>query len=129
MLSGGLDSASILRILLEEYKNKKFSTFTATNKYLKNNEEKDAKKIRDYLSKNLKQKINAFQSTPLDFDEYISELKKISYFYDEPIQFFMSPLLSKICNKAKKLNFKVLYSGEGADEIFFWLRQICKNAK
>ena len=119
LLSGGLDSASILRILLEEYKNKKFSTFTATNKYLKNNEEKDAKKIRDYLSKNLKQKINAFQSAPLDFDEYISELKKISYFYDEPIQFFMSPLLSKICNKAKKLNFKVLYSGEGADEIFF----------
>ena len=118
LLSSGLDSSTLLRILLEEFKKKKFTTFTATNKLKRFNEIQNVDLLINYLKKKFSNKIKNYKIKPLNFGEYLKEFKKISFFYDEPIQFFNSPLLSKICNKAKKNNFKVLYSGEGADEIF-----------
>lgn len=119
MLSSGLDSSTLFRILLEEFKNKEFTTFTATNKLKKFNENQKVDMLLKYLKKKFTNKIKNYRISPINFKEYLKEFKKISFFYDEPIQLFMSPLLSKICHNAKKNNFKVLYGGEGADEIFY----------
>ena len=53
------------------------------------------------------------------FDRYLQQLERITWHYDEPVQFYNSPLLANLCGVARKKGLKVLLSGEGSDEIFF----------
>ena len=47
------------------------------------------------------------------------ELDDLIWYYDEPIQFVNSVLLSHLCRQIKQNKQKVAWSGEGSDEIFY----------
>ena len=55
-------------------------------------------------------------------------MESIVWYYDEPIQFLSSILLSKLCNKIKNHNHKVAWSGEGSDEIFFGYERFVRTS-
>lgn len=108
-LSGGIDS-SILAHLLS--KNKKLNTFSVSFE----NDEYDESKYQKILSEKLKTNhtnLNITGSMIADNFEKTIEHSETLLFRTAPVPMF---LLSKI---VRKKNIKVIYSGEGADEIFF----------
>ena len=108
-LSGGIDS-SILAFLLS--KKKKLNTFSVSFE----NDEYDESKYQNLLADKLNTKhlnLNITEKMISDNFEKTVEHAETLLFRTAPVPMY---LLSKLVNKQK---IKVVYSGEGADEVFF----------
>ena len=108
LLSGGLDSSSILASLHEQ-KYKNIQTFNIGFKEEEHNE--------SHLAKMLTEKFNyRFNTLKLEDQDLYKNLLKATYYQDEPIMHLNEPHLLAISELAKP-KVKVLLSGEGADEL------------
>jgi len=108
LLSGGLDSCSILSALYHQnFKN--IETFNISFSEEEHNEYGLAKNITDDFGYN-------FNHTKLENESLYQNLIDTSYFQDEPIMHLNEPHLLAIAKLAKP-KVKVLLSGEGADEL------------
>ena len=108
LLSGGLDSCSILSCLHElNYKN--VETYNISFSETEHNE--------DYLAKKITNNLNySFNHIELNNDNLFQNLIESSIWQDEPIMHLNEPHLLAI-SKLAKSKVKVLLSGEGADEL------------
>ena len=108
MLSGGLDSSSILASLHHQ-KYKDIQTFNIGFKEKEHNEA--------HLAKMMAEKFNyGFQTMQLEDKNLYDQLISSTYFQDEPIMHLSEPHLLAVSQMAKP-SVKVLLSGEGADEL------------
>ena len=108
LLSGGLDSCSILSSLHEQ-KFEQIETFNISFSEEEHNEYHLAKKITDDYG-------YTFNHTKLENESLFQNLIETSYYQDEPIMHLNEPHLLAIA-KLAKTKVKVLLSGEGADEL------------
>ena len=110
-LSGGIDSG-IIATLVQAERNKAnlgpVSTFTIGFKEV--SEQKGAKEVADKIGSDH----NEFLIT---FDEYLKELPKVIWHFDEPVADPSAVSLYFLAREARK-KVKVVLSGEGADEFF-----------
>lgn len=106
-LSGGIDSATIIAMMSKET-NKKVATFTVGFKEV--TEQAEAKTMADYIGTDHTE-IN------ISFSDYLKELPKISWHFDEPVADPSAVGLYFLAKEARK-TVKVVLSGEGADELF-----------
>ena len=108
LLSGGLDSSSILASLKkQEYEN--IQSFNIGFKEKEHNESHLAKMLSDQLG-------YGFQTMQLEDQALYDSLLQATYFQDEPIMHLNEPHLLAVSELAKP-SVKVLLSGEGADEL------------
>ena len=108
MLSGGLDSSSILASLHHQ-KYKDIQTFNIGFKEKEHNEA--------HLAKMMAEKFDyGFQTMQLEDKNLYDQLISATYFQDEPIMHLSEPHLLAVSQMAKP-SVKVLLSGEGADEL------------
>ena len=108
LLSGGLDSSSIIASLYQQ-KYKDIQTFNIGFKETEHNE--------SHLAKMLSAKYGyGFQTIELENETLYNKLIASTYFQDEPIMHLNEPHLLAISQVAKPA-VKVLLSGEGADEL------------
>lgn len=108
LLSGGLDSSSILASLNQQnYKN--VQTFNIGFKEKEHNE--------SHLAKTMAEKFNyVFHTMQLEDNNLFEKLVNSTYFQDEPIMHLSEPHILALAQLAKP-SVKVLLSGEGADEL------------
>ena len=108
LLSGGLDSSSILASLYHQnYKD--IQTFNIGFKEKEHNEA--------HLAKMMAEKFDyEFHTMQLEDTKLHDELIRSTYFQDEPIMHLSEPHLLAVSQMAKP-SVKVLLSGEGADEL------------
>ena len=108
MLSGGLDSSSILASLHHQ----KYKDIQSFNIGFKEQEHNEA-----HLAKMMAQQFDyGFHSRQLEDKDLYDHLINATYFQDEPIMHLSEPHLLALSQMAKP-NVKVLLSGEGADEL------------
>ncbi len=106
-LSGGIDSAAIVA-LMSKNTDKKISTFTIG--FGKVSEMKEAKEMSDFIKTD-------HHEILLNSDEYLAELPKVVWHFDEPVGDPSAVALYFLAREARK-HVKVVLSGEGADELF-----------
>ncbi|MFI0491822.1 asparagine synthase (glutamine-hydrolyzing) [Flavobacterium sp.] len=108
LLSGGLDSSSILASLNQQnYKN--IQTFNIGFKEKEHNE--------SHLAKLMAEKFDyGFHTMQLEDNALFDKLISSTYFQDEPIMHLSEPHILALSQLAKP-SVKVLLSGEGADEL------------
>jgi asparagine synthase (glutamine-hydrolysing) len=108
LLSGGLDSSSILASL----KKQDYQNIEAFNIGFKENEHNES-----HLAKMLSEKLGyGFKSLQLEDDALYDSLLQATYLQDEPVMHLNEPHLLAVSELAKP-SVKVLLSGEGADEL------------
>jgi len=108
LLSGGLDSASILASLNQQ-NFKDIQTFNIGFKEKEHNE--------SHLAKMMAEKFDyGFHTMQLEDNALYDKLIRSTYFQDEPIMHLSEPHILALAQLAKP-SVKVLLSGEGADEL------------
>jgi len=108
-LSGGYDSSALL--LNTDKLGYDLNTFSLGFDKLQNSEHKVAKLISE------KFKTDHFELLLEENQDYFSDLKQLSYFYDEPYAISSMLTYYYVSKLASKHN-KVVLSGDGGDEIF-----------
>jgi len=106
-LSGGIDSAAIVA-LMSKNTDKKVSTFTIG--FDKVSEMKEAKEMADFIKTD-------HHEILLNADDYLKELPKITWHFDEPVADPSAVALYFLAKEARK-HVTVVLSGEGSDELF-----------
>ncbi|MFV5695038.1 asparagine synthase (glutamine-hydrolyzing) [Flavobacterium sp. LB3P122] len=108
LLSGGLDSSSILASLF----NQNYKDIQTFNIGFKEKEHNEA-----HLAKMMAEKFDyGFHTMQLEDKNLYDQLIRSTYFQDEPIMHLSEPQLLAVSQMAKP-SVKVLLSGEGADEL------------
>jgi asparagine synthase (glutamine-hydrolysing) len=108
LLSGGLDSSSILASLKQQ-DFRDIQTFNIGFKEKEHNE--------SHLAKRISEKFNyGFHTMQLEDNALFEKLISSTYFQDEPIMHLSEPHILALSQMAKP-SVKVLLSGEGADEL------------
>ena len=108
LLSGGLDSSSIMSSLYHQH----FTGIQSFNMGFKEKAHNEA-----HLAKMLAEKLDYdFQTMQLEDDDLYNQLISATYFQDEPITHLSEPHILAVSQMAKPA-VKVLLSGEGADEL------------
>ncbi|HWS60578.1 MAG TPA: asparagine synthase (glutamine-hydrolyzing) [Flavobacterium sp.] len=108
LLSGGLDSSSILASLKQQ-NFRDIQTFNIGFKEKEHNE--------SHLAMRMSEKFNyAFHTMHLEDNALYEKLVSSTYFQDEPIMHLSEPHILALSQMAKP-SVKVLLSGEGADEL------------
>lgn len=108
LLSGGLDSSSILASLNQQ-KFRDIQTFNIGFKEKEHNE--------SHLAKMMAEKFDyGFNTMQLEDNSLFEKLVNATYFQDEPIMHLSEPHILALAQLAKP-SVKVLLSGEGADEL------------
>jgi asparagine synthase (glutamine-hydrolysing) len=108
LLSGGLDSSSILASLNQQ-NFRDIQTFNIGFKEKEHNESHLAKKMADKFH-------YGFHTMQLEDNALFDKLISSTYFQDEPIMHLSEPHILALAQLAKP-SVKVLLSGEGADEL------------
>ena len=112
MLSGGIDSSTILGIARKKF-NKDFKSFSIIDNDARYDEIENINLTKKFLNnKNIKLKLNG--KSKLNF----AKLKKLSKYHFKPVLTISSFLSSLLTKKISNTNIKVNLSGIGADEIF-----------
>lgn len=109
-LSGGIDSSTIVCYMEKFMGNIKFRTFSSLLEI--QNEEN---KLISVIHKKVK---SLNHDILLKGDSFLSEIKKLLYYQDEPFADASMYAHFKLCEEASKAGLKVLLSGNGGDEIF-----------
>ncbi len=110
-LSGGLDSSTIVSILLKELKKDNLQTFSAVygkNKYGDESEYID--EFKDALGQRL-------YKTYVGADNILNDIHDFIYYIDEPVG-HIAPFVHYEVMKLAQAHAVVLLDGQGADEIF-----------
>lgn len=129
-LSGGIDSGGLVSIA-----KKKFGLdphcFSIVNEDIRYNENENI----NYLKKYFNLKVDKIKIPKLNFEKFSNRLDDLISYRQSPVSTLSYYMHSYISEKCKKRNFKVIFSGTGADEIFtgyydhtlFFLNEIKKN--
>ena len=108
LLSGGLDSSSIMSSLYHQH----FTGIQSFNMGFKEKAHNEA-----HLAKMLAEKLDYdFQTMQLEDNDLYNQLISVTYYQDEPITHLSEPHILAVSQMAKPA-VKVLLSGEGADEL------------
>ncbi len=119
LVSGGIDSSTLVYKMLELGDQNTIKLFFAENINQEINEKKEVDFYFNFLSKKFKDKdINLF-SIKNKIKNYWDSLEEVAYFNDEPCTFNNFYLVYSLSKNIRKKRIKVIFSGEGADEIFF----------
>jgi len=65
----------------------------------------------------------------LDPPAFLEQLERLTWHNDEPIQFANSPLLGALCLSAQDMGLKVLFSGEGVDEVLYGYERFSRTER
>lgn len=127
LLSSGLDSSYMLSRITKKFVNKS-QIFTASNKDKQKDESPQAKKTISFLNSIYpNKKLNHIIINNKKNLSITDQLIALSKNYDQPIHLSMSPLLNNICKFVRNKNYKVLYGGEGMDEIAYGYKRFFKT--
>jgi len=117
LLSGGIDSNAVADLLLSENVATRFPGYFADNVDEGVSERNDVEEFLGAMRRRHPEGRVDLKSSVLHIDDYLEKLNDLAWFYDEPVQFYNSPLLSGLCAVARRDDVKVLLSGEGSDEL------------
>lgn len=110
-LSGGIDSAIIVTLMQQIRKDQGLSPVqTFTIGFNEVSEHSEAREVSDVLGTN-------HTEIKVDFDEYLKNLPKIAWHFDQPVADPSAVALYFLAREASK-KVKVVLSGEGSDELF-----------
>ncbi|WMN61178.1 asparagine synthase (glutamine-hydrolyzing) [Pseudoalteromonas xiamenensis] len=131
-LSGGLDSSIIASVVARRDK-EKLTVLSGVSPGHKDNEEP----YIDVVSQFLGLDIEKISLNEVSGDELLEEITEASYYNDAPLPSFSNLMFLKLMRVAQKRGVKVIYSGQGADELFcgyrkylfFYLKQLAKQKK
>jgi asparagine synthase (glutamine-hydrolysing) len=119
LLSGGIDSNTLLEGILSSTVSSPKELFFADNQEPRFSERADVEIFLEFLQKRFPTSKLNLNRELVTKEDYFDLLTRLTWFYDEPVQFQNSPLLWRLTAQARKKNIKVLLSGEGMDEILF----------
>lgn len=119
LLSGGIDSQTVVDRLIATAGLDRLDLFFADNANESVSEWPDARLFIDHLEQSGKAPPLTIHRGLLAYESYMDILRSLTWNYDEPIQFFNSPLLGNLCALARDAGIKVLLSGEGSDELLY----------
>lgn len=128
LLSGGIDSNTLAELLLAGAPRYGLDLFFADNANESVSERPDVEVFLNGLRQRYPDAGLNFFPGLVAFEEYFDRLRKLTWFYDEPVQFQNSPLLDGLCQRAHARDLKVLLSGEGADEILYGYDRFARTA-
>ena len=128
-LSGGIDSHVLLNSVLSTDESESIELFFADNFSNKYSELKDVELGIKFYKEQNKTTDLLLNTSKLSLEQYLDELNKLIWFYDEPIQFINSVQLSRLCRMINIKKYKVAFSGEGSDEIFFGYERFVRSNK
>lgn len=117
LLSGGIDSNALARTLVESDPSQGLDLYFADNKNPAMSERSAMTAFLSHLRPEFPETDIRLHDNILDFDDYHTRMRELTWHYDEPLQFMNSPLLGGLCDMARSDGLKVLLSGEGSDEI------------
>jgi len=119
LLSGGIDSNTLTDLLLTATPDDTLDLFFADNADPAVSERTDVDAFLDGARQRHPEATLRLHSGILDFDDYQQRFRRLTWHYDEPIQFTNTPLLGGLCARARGTGVKVLFSGEGSDELLY----------
>ncbi len=128
-LSGGLDSTSIFRLMVEAEPSEHYELFFSANRNPEVSEQSDVQEFMKYMAAVWPKGSWRLNQDVTDFRAFFDRLFELAWYYDEPVQFYNSPLFSRLCGMAHAKGLKVLLSGEGSDEIFWGYERFLRAAK
>lgn len=129
LFSGGIDSNALADLLLEGAPDEDLRFYFADNANEAVSERPDAEATFGALEARYPGAGLTLRSRRLGMDAYLDELRRLTWHYDEPIQFYNSPLLGALCQAARDDGLKVLLSGEGSDEILYGYDRFARTAR
>tara|TARA_B100001013_G_C24613389_1_gene444152 strand:+ start:20 stop:1633 length:1614 start_codon:yes stop_codon:yes gene_type:complete len=119
LISGGIDSSALVQTMLDIESNLNLNLFFYEAKIKKFNEKNDVNLfLGNMKSKYPLSKIN-LHTVRRKSHKFLNEYSKMTYHYDEPLTFNNFHLVSDLTKKAYQKNIKVIFSGEGVDELLF----------
>jgi asparagine synthase (glutamine-hydrolysing) len=119
LLSGGIDSATLAEFLLSAEPTRELHFFFTDNPASVASEKSNMTATLGVLRARYPQADLVLHEHVFDPSTYINDALRLSLNYDQPITFPISPQLANLTESASAQGFKVLLSGEGADELFF----------
>lgn len=119
LLSGGIDSQTVVDRVVDTCRVDSLDLFFADNSNAAVSERADAEVFLDHLGGRYPGLSHRLHRATLGFEDYMALLERLTWHYDEPIQFYNSPLLGNLCWRAHDEGMKVLLSGEGSDEMLY----------
>jgi asparagine synthase (glutamine-hydrolysing) len=117
LLSGGIDSNALTRTLVEDDPARGIDLYFADNRNAEMSERPAMSEFLRHLSGDFPAASVRLHDNILEYDNYHTRMRHLTWHYDEPLQFMNSPLLGGLCDMARSDGLKVLLSGEGSDEI------------
>lgn len=117
LLSGGIDSNALVRELVEDKPASEMNLYFANNKSEALSEANSVRQFMEHIQSDFPESPIHLNDNILGYEDYNQKMRVMSWHYDEPLQFMNSPLLSGLCDMARRDGLKVLLSGEGSDEI------------
>ena len=119
LISGGIDSSSLVYKILELNESKNVNLFFAENKNKNINEMKNVKYFYEFIKKKFKNKNINLYTLKKQIKDYWRDIEKVAYFNDEPCTYSNFHLVYSLSKLIKDNGIKVIFSGEGSDEIFY----------
>jgi asparagine synthase (glutamine-hydrolysing) len=129
LLSGGIDSNTLTEFFLAERPSGTLDLFFADNDNSEISEKDDAEAFLDLARQRYPSSSLNFRTNTVNFRDFHESFRDLTWYYDEPVQFANSPLLKSLCKNARDHNIKVLFSGEGADELLFGYDRFVRTQK
>lgn len=129
LISGGIDSSSLAYKLLELSNQNDFNFFFAKNKNKEIDEYKQVQYFINFLKKKFNKKKINLHIVKTEIYDYWNNLEKTAYHNDEPCTFNNFQLVYNLTKEINKKKFKVVFSGEGSDEIFFGYERFINTSK
>ena len=119
LISGGIDSSSLVYKMLEIGNLNEIKLFFAQNNIDEINEISAVKFFFNFLKNRFKKNRINLNVLKNQINDYWENIEKVAFYNDEPCTFTNFHLVYSLSKIIKKNNLKVIFSGEGADEIFF----------
>ena len=129
LISGGIDSSSLAYKFLELSNQSEFNFFFAKNKNKQIDEHKQVQYFINFLKKKFSKKKINLHIIRSEIYNYWNNLEKISYYNDEPCTFNNFHSVYNLTKEINKKKFKVVFYGEGADEILFGYERFINTSK
>ena len=112
-LSGGVDSASLVSLCY-----KKFNLRPKCYSIIDNDKRYNELDKINTLKKDLNCDVDFIQLKKEKNEDFLGNLEKLINYHNAPISTISYYIHSKISKRASESNYKVIFSGTGADEIF-----------
>lgn len=119
LVSGGIDSTTLIERMLNIKDIENLNLFFYDTKSKEINEKKDLQLFFKNISNNNPSSNIKLHTITKPVEDFLNDFHKMTYFNDEPLGPSNFQLVYELSKKAKQEKIKVIFSGEGADEIFF----------